>query len=267
MNREELILKWLDHSLNSHELEQFKALEDYNDFVKLNSSLQHFKAPEYNISDEDNTSEEMGDILDKAIDTVLDKEEYADYKDQLEIAGAENVFSKREFINDLDDQKLIDAIEKEFNAKTKDLLAQREKERIAKEKLAATKETLDKELEKLAPTGGSVETVNIVAGEIIGTEDKRPDVSIVFLKTISPSEEEKNKETNNIPHIKRARTFLNNLKFFKNRNKIKAIIVTPNNAEALGLKGIVQLSNNKLEFNEDGSVIDNLTKEETDVAV
>ena len=52
MNREELILKWLDHSLNSQELEQFKALEDYNDFVKLNSSLQHFKAPEYNISDE-----------------------------------------------------------------------------------------------------------------------------------------------------------------------------------------------------------------------
>jgi alkylated DNA repair dioxygenase AlkB len=237
--------------------------------VRLPNGQIKFLTPtefkEYNISDEDNTSEEMGDILDKAIDTVLDKEEYADYKDQLEIAGAENVFSKREFINDLDDQKLIDAIEKEFNAKTKDLLAQREKERIAKEKLAATKETLDKELEKLAPTGGSVETVNIVAGEIIGTEDKRPDVSIVFLKTISPSEEEKNKETNNIPHIKRARTFLNNLKFFKNRNKIKAIIVTPNNAEALGLKGIVQLSNNKLEFNEDGSVIDNLTKEETDV--
>ena len=52
MNREELILKWLDYSLNSQELEQFKALEDYNDLIKLNSSLQHFKAPEYNTSDE-----------------------------------------------------------------------------------------------------------------------------------------------------------------------------------------------------------------------
>jgi len=52
MNREDLILKWLDHSLNSQELEQFKALEDYNDLIKLNSSLQHFKAPEYNTSDE-----------------------------------------------------------------------------------------------------------------------------------------------------------------------------------------------------------------------
>ena len=52
MNREELILKWLDHSLNSQELEQFKALEDYNDLIKLNSSLQQFKAPEYNTSEE-----------------------------------------------------------------------------------------------------------------------------------------------------------------------------------------------------------------------
>ena len=52
MNREELILKWLDNSLNFQELEQFKALEDYNDLIKLNSSLQHFKAPEYNTSDE-----------------------------------------------------------------------------------------------------------------------------------------------------------------------------------------------------------------------
>ena len=237
--------------------------------VRLPNGQVKFLTPtefkEYNISDEDNTSEEMNNILDEAIDTVLDREEYLNYNIELKTAKPEDVLDKREFINDLDDQKLIDDIEKEFNAKTKDLLAQREKERIAKEKLAATKETLDKELEKLAPTGGSVETVNVVAGEIIGSEDKRPDVSIVFLKTISPSEEEKNKETNNIPHIKRARTFLNNFKFFKNRNKIKAIIVTPNNAEALGLKGIVQLSNNKLEFNEDGSVIDNLTKEETDV--
>lgn len=230
--------------------------------VRLPNGQIKFLTPtefkEYNISDEDNTSEEMEAILDKAIDTVLDKEEFADYKEELEIAGAENIFSKREFINDLDNQKLIDAIEKEFNARTKDLLAQREKERIAKEKLAATKEALDKELKKLAPTGGSVETINTPPGEFIGTDSKAKDVDIVFLATTSPSEEEKNKEVNNIPHVKRARTFLNNFKFFKNRNKIKAIIVTPNNVKELGLEGLVQLSYNK-------QLDEVLTDNETDV--
>ena len=52
MNREELILKWLDNNLNSQELEQFKALEDSDDLIKIDSSLQNFKAPEYNSSQE-----------------------------------------------------------------------------------------------------------------------------------------------------------------------------------------------------------------------
>lgn len=43
MNREELILKWLDNNLNNQELEAFKKLEDYDDLVKLNDGLQHFK--------------------------------------------------------------------------------------------------------------------------------------------------------------------------------------------------------------------------------
>lgn len=131
-----------------------------------------------------------------------------------------------------------------------------EKLQTEEEKLAKDKEVLDRELEKLAAQGGSVETVSTPVGEYIGSTDKRKDVDILFLATTSPSEEEKNKEINNIPHIKRARTFLNNFKFFTNRNKIKAILVTPNNAKALGLEGIIQLSNNK-------NIGDTLTEDET----
>lgn len=47
MDRETLILKWLDNDLNDQELQAFKSLEDYDDLVKLNNSLQGFKAPEY----------------------------------------------------------------------------------------------------------------------------------------------------------------------------------------------------------------------------
>ena len=52
MNREALISKWLNNNLNDLELEAFKNLEDYDDLVKLNNSLQGFKAEDYDTSKE-----------------------------------------------------------------------------------------------------------------------------------------------------------------------------------------------------------------------
>jgi ferric-dicitrate binding protein FerR (iron transport regulator) len=68
MNRETLISKWLDNNLNNQELEAFKKLEDYDELVTLNASLQAFKAEDYN------TREELQGVLSaikntKAIDT------------------------------------------------------------------------------------------------------------------------------------------------------------------------------------------------------
>ena len=59
MKREELISKWLDNNLNDQELEAFKNLEDYDDLVKLNNSVQAFKAEDFN------TSAELDTILSK----------------------------------------------------------------------------------------------------------------------------------------------------------------------------------------------------------
>ncbi|WP_418604282.1 FecR family protein [Hwangdonia sp.] len=59
MNREELISKWLDNNLNPQELEAFKKLEDYDDLVKLNTSVQAFKAEDFN------TSAELENVLSK----------------------------------------------------------------------------------------------------------------------------------------------------------------------------------------------------------
>lgn len=50
MDREELISKWLDNNLNDLELQAFKNLEDYDDLIKLNKSLQAFKADNYDTS-------------------------------------------------------------------------------------------------------------------------------------------------------------------------------------------------------------------------
>lgn len=52
MKRKELISKWLNNDLNDQELEVFKNLEDYDDLVKLNNSVQAFKADNFNTSTE-----------------------------------------------------------------------------------------------------------------------------------------------------------------------------------------------------------------------
>ena len=70
MNREELIIKWLDNSLNSQELEQFKALENFDELVKLDKNLNFFKAPEYN------TSEGLENILSSVSETKKPKQNW-----------------------------------------------------------------------------------------------------------------------------------------------------------------------------------------------
>lgn len=52
MKKETLISKWLNSDLNNQELEAFKMLEDYDDLVKLNDSMQAFKADDYDTSSE-----------------------------------------------------------------------------------------------------------------------------------------------------------------------------------------------------------------------
>jgi len=63
MNKETLISKWLNNDLNDQELEAFKRLEDYDDLVKLNDSMQAFKADDYD------TSRELESVL-KTIKTT-----------------------------------------------------------------------------------------------------------------------------------------------------------------------------------------------------
>jgi hypothetical protein len=126
------------------------------------------------------------------------------------------------------------------------------------EKLGKDKEVIDAEQDKLELSSADVETTFVKPGEYVGSEDKRKDVDILFLATSSPSEDTAGEYVNNLPHVKRSRKFLNNAKFSKNRGDMKVIIVTPNNAEELGLEGIVQLSFDK-------QIGDTLTEDETNV--
>lgn len=50
MTREELIKKWLDNSLSTEEYKAFKALDDYEELMKLSAGLKQFKAPDFDTS-------------------------------------------------------------------------------------------------------------------------------------------------------------------------------------------------------------------------
>ena len=138
------------------------------------------------------------------------------------------------------------------------LLKGYEKLQTEEEKLAKDKETLDKQQEKLEQNSASVPTTPVSEGELVGSEEQRKDASILYLSTSTPSEDTAGDVKNKLPHIVRARKFLNNLKFFNNRDKYKVILVTPNNAKELGLEGIVQLSYEK-------NITDPLTADQTNV--
>jgi len=48
MEKENLIKKWLDNDLNQEELQEFEALEDYDQLTKISRNLKQFKVPEIN---------------------------------------------------------------------------------------------------------------------------------------------------------------------------------------------------------------------------
>ena len=52
MRKEELIKKWLDGTLNDAELEQFKKVDEYRTFIKIDKTAKLFKSDSYNTSNE-----------------------------------------------------------------------------------------------------------------------------------------------------------------------------------------------------------------------
>ena len=119
------------------------------------------------------------------------------------------------------------------------------------EKLAKDKEQLDEEQKKIElespevatgdPTKEVINTQEVtVTGQPI-EESYLKDESIYFISGTSPTENASNSE-NAAVNIRNSREFLNNAKNFKNRDNLRAVMVTANQLEALNLNGIAQIS-------------------------
>jgi len=191
----------------------------------------------YNISDDNNSSQELADILDKAIDTVLAKDDYAGIVNLGLIPGE----TKLDFINSLDNQKLIDDVESEYNKQSEELRKFKEEQEQTKQRLLKNSEQIKNEQAQIENNSGNVSTPDTSTVEL--PEGKLKSAERFFVSGITESEDD-NDPTQSAAHIKRSREFLNNTNNFPNREKLRAILVTPNQLNALGLTGLIQTSYN-----------------------
>ena len=186
----------------------------------------------YNISDEENLSDEMSDILNKAIDDVLNTSKFSEIE--------KPATGKLDYINSLDNQQLINAIEKEFNKQAASLLQEKQEAREREQRLLKNKEQLDKDQAAIEKNSGTVATVD-TSSTAMQEEGKLKSAKNLFTSSTTASEDYSD-PTQSAAHITRSRSFLNKVKSFKNRSNIKAILVTPNQIDALGLTGLIEMS-------------------------
>ena len=211
--------------------------------VGLPDGTTTFFSPEqfdkYNITEEDNTSQELEDALNQSIDDVL---QYPAFRDVIEKPGED--LNKLEYINSVGDQKLTKAVINRFNKLTQDLLEKQAKAKEIADKIKESKGALDKQQEDVSDNEPfPVGTLPEDAGERVDTGETgfMKSATDFFDSSITESEEFEDTSKSQ-PHVVRSRVFLNNARKFKNRNKLRAIVFTYNQEESLGLSGVTALS-------------------------
>ena len=211
--------------------------------VQLPDGTATFFSPEqfdkYNITEEDNTSQELEDALNQSIDEVL---QYPAFRDVIEKPGED--LNKLEYINSLGNQKLSAAVVNRFNRLTKDLFEKQAKAKEIADKIKEAKTSLDKQQEDASDNAAfPVGTLPEDAGERVDTgETGKMKAAVEFFDSSITESEEFEDTTKSQPHVVRSRAFLNNARKFKNRNKLRAIVFTYNQEESLGLSGVTALS-------------------------
>ena len=209
--------------------------------VKLPSGEVSFLSPEqfkqYQISDTENDSEELRAIMDKSINSVLGKKAF---KDIVIPEGQDPL----EYINSLDNKELVDNVGNEFKKNAKEFLAQQADAQIRRDKMNQYAEQLKKTQESIQPNSGTISTgSNSVDLANLPKESMLKAFQRLFTSTTSDSIDWAAKEGRTLaPHVTYFNEFINNVKNFKIRKNIKAILVTPAQQEALGLSGLAEMS-------------------------
>jgi hypothetical protein len=207
--------------------------------VKLpNGDVTFFTAEQfkdYQVSDVNPASPKIAEILDAAIDSVLGRKKYEGVEKPTE--------DKLNYINGLDNKDLIDDVEKEFNDKAEEYVKELASEMARVERLMKNSEQLKKtqdDIEKLSDDISTNDDESDLELSENFWEDMKKSAVRLFKSTINASEDwEKGALP---PHVSRFIEFTNRAKDFKNRSKLKVILVTSASQKALGLDGLAQMS-------------------------
>jgi hypothetical protein len=209
--------------------------------VQLPDGTTSFLTPgdfkQFDISEADNSYTQLNDILDRAIDTVLRRKKYSDLEKPKE--------NKLEYINSLNDPELINDIEALFNGKAEEFLKEQASVQAKRERIVENAEQIKKAQDEVEDGSSDIATneAPIDADVSNSWEDMKKVWNRLFTSTIGDSVDWAKKQGRAIaPHVTYFNEFINNVKNFKNREQIKAIIISPKQAEALGLKGLAEMS-------------------------
>ncbi len=207
--------------------------------VKLPNGQTTYLTPEqfkdYDISDVEIPTAKISELLDKAIDNVLNTK-----KHEIVVKPTEN---KLDYINKLNNKELVDDVEQEFNKLSEEYLKELADEISRKERLLKNAEQLRKTQEEIEKLSGDVGTNDDEFDTNLASsfwEDMKKAAARLFTSTTTASEDWQ--KENLPPHIVRFNTFTNKFKDFKNKSKLKVILVTSVSQKDLGLDGLAELS-------------------------
>jgi hypothetical protein len=204
--------------------------------VRLPNGTETFLTPEqfraYELADSPMESAKLQELMDKSIDTVLNKKKYADISKPTE--------NKLQYVNSLNNKGLMDDIEKEFKKRSEEFVKQQTKDREKRAKLSKYAEQIRKTQQAIMALSGDVPTGDDQRDRSSIWEDARKMFKRLFTSTTTASREWSKQGL--ASHIIRYNEFINNVKNFKNRDALKVILVTPKFAESLGLQGLAEMS-------------------------
>ena len=196
----------------------------------------------YEVSDDDNTSPELSKLLEDAVIEVLTNDpNFQDVANSVTEETGDIV----EYVNNLDNNNLINAVEKEFR-KNADELAEKLKKQREEEQALRDSEEIEKQMKATLDTGAATESNETGSFEAI--DKKREDkVSVATLGSA------------NVPGYKNSNAFgFNYSKFPKSkRESIRGVYITAQNEDKL-IPGLTQYLKDK-----GGEYAKNVKTEET----
>jgi len=193
-----------------------------------------FQFKKYELTDADNASPRVAEILDDVITSVSRKAKY-------KALNIKNQVDKLKYINSLDNKELSDDVERLFNERFAEYAEEMAKSEYKREQLVNSGNQVEESQESFSSNSGDFPTGNEPDESIDPDISRKPDWNL-FKSITLPSRFSKAYKGKGLPDfVTRYNTFINNVKNFKNRGNIRIMLVPGKFAEQYGLKGLAEI--------------------------